>query len=44
MLAAGENLDRVRVQLSRWAASGRVVRIHKGWYALAYHGMIPEHA
>ncbi len=34
MLAAGEDIDHVRVQLSRWATSGRVVRIHKGWYAL----------
>jgi len=34
MLTAGEDLDQIRVQLSRWAASGRVVRIHKGWYVL----------
>ena len=34
MLAAGQNINRVRVQLSRWVTSGRVVRIHKGWYTL----------
>lgn len=34
MLTAGEDLDQIRVQLSRWAATGRVVRIHKGWYVL----------
>ena len=35
MLAAGENLDHLRVQLSRWAAADRLVRIHAGWYTLA---------
>lgn len=35
MIGAGENLDHLRVQLSRWVATGRVVRIHKGWYSLA---------
>jgi predicted transcriptional regulator of viral defense system len=35
MVTAGERLDQVRVQLSRWVQSGRVVRIHKGWYTLA---------
>ncbi len=34
MLAAGQSIDQVRVQLSRWVASGRVVRIHEGWYTL----------
>ena len=34
ILAAGEDIDQVRVQLSRWVRSGRVVRIHKGWYTL----------
>lgn len=34
MLTAGNELDLVRVQLSRWVASGRVARIHKGWYTL----------
>ncbi len=34
MLAAGQDIDRVRVQLSRWVTSGRVLRIHKGWYTL----------
>jgi predicted transcriptional regulator of viral defense system len=34
ILTAGENIDQVRVQLSRWVKSGRVVRIHKGWYTL----------
>jgi predicted transcriptional regulator of viral defense system len=35
MLAAGEDIDQVRVQLSRWARSGRVIRLHKGWYTLS---------
>ncbi len=34
MVTAGENLNQVRVQLSRWALSGRVIRIHKGWYTV----------
>ena len=34
MLTAGENIDSVRVQLSRWVKSGRILRIHKGWYTL----------
>ena len=28
-------MDQVRVQLSRWVRAGKLVRIHKGWYALA---------
>lgn len=35
MVTAGERLDQVRVQLSRWVTSGRVIRIHKGWYTLS---------
>lgn len=35
MLAAGENLDQVRVQLDRWVKAGKLVRIHRGWYTLA---------
>jgi len=35
MLAAGEKLDQVRVQLNRWVKAGKLVRIHKGWYTLA---------
>lgn len=34
MVTAGEDIDVVRVQLSRWVASGRLIRIHKGWYTL----------
>ncbi len=34
MVTAGESLDQVRVQLSRWVNGGRVIRIHKGWYTL----------
>jgi predicted transcriptional regulator of viral defense system len=34
MVTAGEKLDQVRVQLSRWVRTGRVIRIHKGWYTL----------
>jgi predicted transcriptional regulator of viral defense system len=35
ILAAGEDIDQVRLQLSRWVQSGRIIRIHKGWYSLA---------
>jgi len=35
MIAAGESLDQVRVQLSRWARSGKVIRIHKQWHVLS---------
>ena len=34
MVTAGEDIDAVRVQLSRWVTSKRLVRIHKGWYTL----------
>ena len=34
MVTAGEDIDVVRVQLSRWVTSKRLVRIHKGWYTL----------
>jgi predicted transcriptional regulator of viral defense system len=34
MVTAGEDIDAVRVQLSRWVSSGRLIRIHKGWYTL----------
>jgi predicted transcriptional regulator of viral defense system len=34
MITAGEKIDAVRVQLSRWVTSGRIIRIHKGWYTL----------
>ena len=34
MATAGEDIDVVRVQLSRWVTNGRLVRIHKGWYTL----------
>ena len=34
MVTAGEDIDSVRVQLSRWVTSGRLIRIHKGWYTL----------
>jgi predicted transcriptional regulator of viral defense system len=33
--ASGRDLQQVRLQLSRWVADGRVVRLHKGVYALA---------
>ena len=35
MVSAGEKLDQLRVQLSRWAAANRLVRIYTGWYTLA---------
>ncbi len=34
VVTAGEDIDVVRVQLSRWVSNGRLVRIHKGWYTL----------
>lgn len=34
MITAGEDIGHVRVQLSRWAAGGRIIRLHKGWYTL----------
>ena len=34
MITAGEDIDQVRVQLNRWVKSGRVIRLHKGWYTL----------
>ncbi len=34
MVTAGTDIDTLRVQLSRWVASGRLIRIHKGWYTL----------
>lgn len=33
--ASGRDLRQVRLQLSRWVADGRVVRLHKGVYTLA---------
>ncbi len=35
MLGAGENISHVRVQLNRWVQTGKIIRIHKGWYTLA---------
>ena len=35
MLGAGEDMDRLRVQLSRWVRARKLIRIHKGWYTLA---------
>ncbi|BFN37495.1 hypothetical protein [Fidelibacter multiformis] len=34
-LAAGEDLNRIRVQINRWVRDGKVIRIHKGLYTLA---------
>lgn len=34
MVTAGEEIDSVRVQLSRWVKSGHLIRIRKGWYVL----------
>ena len=34
-VAAGRNLDTVRLQLSRWVNEGKVIKIHKGLYTLA---------
>jgi len=34
-LAAGKNLAQIRLQLSRWVKNGKLIRLHKGLYALA---------
>ncbi len=34
-LAAGQNLAQVRLQLSRWVKSGRIIRLSKGLYIIA---------
>jgi predicted transcriptional regulator of viral defense system len=34
-LAAGEDLAQIRLQLARWVKDGRVIKIHKGLYAIA---------
>jgi predicted transcriptional regulator of viral defense system len=34
-LAAGEDLAQIRLQLARWVKDGRVVKLHKGLYAIA---------
>ena len=43
-LAAGENLSQVRLQLARWVKDGRLIKLHKGLYALAepYSKIKPE--
>lgn len=35
MVSAGDRVDQIRLQLNRWVRNGKVIRIHKGWYALA---------
>ncbi|MBN2375796.1 MAG: type IV toxin-antitoxin system AbiEi family antitoxin domain-containing protein [Sedimentisphaerales bacterium] len=34
-LAAGQNLPQIRLQISRWVKSGKIIRLHKGLYTLA---------
>lgn len=34
-LAAGGNLPQIRLQLSRWVNSGRLIKLHKGLYTLS---------
>ncbi|MFO7891745.1 MAG: hypothetical protein R6V04_15560 [bacterium] len=43
-LAAGEDLNQVRLQISRWVNDGKVIRIHKGLYTLAepYRKVYPD--
>ena len=43
-LAAGKNLAQIRLQLSRWVKGGRLIKLHKGLYALAgpYRKIKPE--
>lgn len=44
LLAAGENLAQVRLQVARWVKDGRLIKLHKGLYQLAdpYIKIIPE--
>jgi predicted transcriptional regulator of viral defense system len=43
-LAAGENLAQIRLQLNRWVKSGRLMRLHKGFWTLCepYRKIKPE--
>ena len=43
-LSAGGNLAQIRLQINRWVKDGRIIRLHKGIYALAepYRKVIPE--
>lgn len=43
-LSAGEDLNKVRLQLSRWVKDGRLIKLHKGVYTLAepYRKITPE--
>ena len=43
-LAAGGNLAQIRLQLSRWVKTGRLIKLHKGLYTLAgpYRKIKPE--
>ena len=34
-LAAGQNLPQIRLQISRWVKTGKIIRLHKGLYTLA---------
>ena len=34
-LAAGGNLEQIRLQISRWVNDGKVIRLHKGLYSLS---------
>ncbi|OGQ34377.1 MAG: hypothetical protein A3F16_04540 [Deltaproteobacteria bacterium RIFCSPHIGHO2_12_FULL_43_9] len=44
LLAAGENVAQVRLQVARWVKDGRLIKLHKGLYQLAdpYIKIIPE--
>lgn len=43
-LAAGQNLAKIRLQISRWVKTGRLIRLNKGLYTLAepYQKTAPE--
>lgn len=43
-LAAGEDLSNIRYQLARWVRSGRIIKLHKGFYTLGapYRKIRPE--
>ena len=44
LLAAGGNLAQIRLQINRWVKDGKIIRLHKGLYALSvpYRKIAPE--
>ena len=44
LVAAGEDLTQVRLQLSRWVKDGRLIKLRRGLYVLTepYRKLAPE--